>query len=319
MANNPFYAFPEDTRAAFVQFDKKLENTWLNEPNDTWVNTPGLIYRKNMPYGASKARFTLPSGLFQFEDLAVRPTHFTHLSSLTADVDWKKWQEGVEDDHETIASDPNFNHWDMNEVAFSAARRRAHAKELASIFNSNPNGVWEGGTVPLFSTTHFVNLKDDALGSQANLTYSTGFSATNLGVGLTLFSQHVGMQGDETGLEPDTIIFPTALKETVRGVVDPQYLAAGTSSDNRYRGRFKMVWIPQLTDPLAWYLANTQNSATPPLLWAAGNNGNLQRIPFGTDSELFRTQQKVALSYLDRFKAYPGLYYNIHKFTSAAP
>lgn len=315
---NPFYDFPADARPAFIRFDRRLENAWANEVNDAWVNTPGLTMTVSMGLGAEKARFTLPAGLFAFMKLKERPVHFTHLSGIFAEVDWEEWQEGVEDKYTTIVSSPNFNYWDKNEIGMSAARRQSHATEIARIFNDNPVGKWNDINSQLFSETQNVNLINTDLGTQANITFNLALTATNVPTALTLFRKHKGLQGREMGADPDTVIVPTDLLETANGIFNPLYLQNGVNSDNRFRGRFKILWIPQLTDPNRWYLAKLGNTVHPPILWAQGNNGQLRVKAHGLQSKKYLEEDKLAASYHDYFAAHPGLWHLIHAFDADA-
>ena len=318
--NNPFYAFPDDARPAFVAFDRRLENAWLSVPNDSWINTPGLVIRSTMPAGAKQARFVMPSGIFEFKKLKERPTHFTHLSALFADVDWERYQEGVQEEYGVIQTDPNFHYWDKKEIQMAVARRRAHAKALADVFNNNPVTVWEKvAGKALFAVDHNVNLVNADLGTQANLVGSTALSATNWNAMLTTFMGLKSMQGDAVGQEPNAVIVPTGLKQTARGIFDPLYLASGANSDNRFRdGSVKIIHIPQLTDQNAWYPVRLGDDALPPLMLAQGNNGNMRVKIFGETSEMYLHDDMLGASYLDDFAAYGGLYYNIMKYTSDA-
>jgi hypothetical protein len=307
---NPFYAFDEKARPHFVRFDRDLEKYWLTPPADDWLMGPNWFSDKTLPYGAALARVTMPNGVLEF----VRKEHdtvFTYLSSLFRDYSWEKYEAAVEDDAEKIASDV-FDGWNDVGEAAAVARRDKHVEAAADVLNSNPKG-WDD--LALFHTAHLVNLQDTAAGTQPNLHTGLAFNATNLSTGITHFNGVKNLRGKVFGWEPDEIVFPTALKESVLDLVLPERKStSGDTTTDKFRGRLKPVWIPQLTSSTRWYLRSTKYKWFAPIVRVRGNGGALERISYGMDSEKYRDHQKIGMKWIDRFRYAAGLYQGIMAF-----
>lgn len=314
---NPFYSFQEPERAQFVQFDRRLQAAWLAQQEAMWVSTPGLVMPNIMPYGAKQVRLTIPNALIEFVEKTT-DTVFTELSAKERNYEWgKKFELAASEDAEKIASD-DFTGWPMLAEEAAVAREDLWIDKAVSVINDNPTG-WDG--LALFHVTHLNNLVDTSAGTQANLTGSSAYSITNLRAGVTLFNQHKNLRGKVFGWEPDTIMFGTDIKEQVLRDCMPG--RTGPSSSNvsdEFRGRFKnMIWIPQLTTGTDWFLAKLGGSGLwSPLVKSIGNGGDLERIAYGQDSELWRDHQKLAMKWIERLTFNAGLYQAIHKFQVAA-
>jgi hypothetical protein len=315
--SNPFYAFPEPARARFVAFDAHFLKAAQSMPID-WLATPGLMYSKNVPYGESHARFYFPASAPKFEKLKDRngEPQFRDLFSKYFDQEWEKWQDGVAANKEMLSAPGDFSGWAQQPTAFARARDRAHLAEAARVIEANGVG-WDEND--FFAVDHNVSMIDASAGTQANLVGSRPFSATNLDLGITDFRKLRGMEGDRIGWTPDTIIYPTDLASAVEELVDPSWNPGpGTTVTNKFRGKMRLLEIPQLTDTTSWYLANLSYPEYTPLLRLRGNGGNLERIAHGDESELAKRDDKYALDYRDRFSFRLGLHHAIMRFQSGA-
>jgi hypothetical protein len=315
--NNPFYSFNDQERPAFVQFDRRLQTAWLERAASSWMMTPGLIMPNVMPYGAAEVRMTIPTALLEFAEKKT-DTVFAELSAKERSYKWgKKYELAVSEDAEKIARD-DFTGWPYLAEESAVVREDLWISKTVAVFNDNPTG-WDG--LSLFHATHLNNLVDTSAGTQSNITGSSAYSATNLRAAITLFNGHKNLRGGIMGWEPDTIIFGTDIKESVlRDVMPGRTGPSSSNATDEFRGRFKnMIYIPQLTTGTDWFLAKLGGSGMwAPIVRSIGNGGDLERIAYGQDSELFRNDQKLGMKWIERLTVQAGLYQAIHKFQVAA-
>lgn len=315
MPQNPFLQFNEPERAAFVKFDFRLQKAWNTQQEGMWLQEPGLVWPNTMPYGALETRLTIPTALVSFvKDIG--DTVFAELSAKERSYKWvEKWTLGVKENEEKIASD-KFTGWPMI-PEHAAVKRKDLWLELAAACLDGTETGWDDKT--LFATDHKNNLVDGSAGTQSNLSGSMAFSETNFSAGVTLFNKHKNLDGKVAGWEPNVIMFGTDIKESVLDLVLPERASkSGNTLTDKFRGRFKPLWIPQLTTPTDWFLADFSDPLYAPIVRSLGNDGNLELIAHNRQSPMWFKDQSLGLEYKERIHFAVGLFHKIHKFKVAA-
>jgi hypothetical protein len=229
-------------------------------------------------------------------------SQFKTLGEKYIDLKAEEFDEGIESPLLDLMSQLfAYRMWQRGPDQLLAAEERHVLSNVATLLEAGTStACYDGGY--FFSATHpsDPNVAGSSTWSNYNNSGLDPISLANIQAEVTSMQAVKGVNGEELGINPDTIFVPTAKYEAVKNLLKKEMVAgSGTESEsNPYAGTFNVVRIPQLTDANDWFLLDSKMvKELPP--WLA-----LRFIPdaalglreFGTDSDFFKDTSRVKIS-----------------------
>jgi len=169
--------------------------------------------------------------------------------------------------------------WNEAPQRFTVAEQNHRAKKIAELLElGTATTCWDGKN--FFATDHPANVSDSSAGTFSNYN-AAGLdpnSIANLMAEITSMMSVKDENGEKLGVDPDTILLPTAKYMTVSALLAQAQISATsgtgqpntgiTTMSNPLLGKLRAVHVPQLSDANDWYLVDSKLvRALPP--WAA--------------------------------------------------
>jgi hypothetical protein len=197
-----------------------------------------------------------------------------------------------------------YKKWAQVPSRFVLAEQRHIAKKIAALLEAGESTTcWDGDS--FFSASHPANTKDDSAGDFSNYQSSgskTPIDLDDLNEEVTAMRGVLDENGDKLGVEPDTLLVPTALYQSTYNKYAIQQIVAESSvaATNPFYGKFNVVHVPELTNAKDWYLVDSKLMKSQGLApWAALRYvvpGSLGLRTFDESSDFFKTSGKLKVS-----------------------
>jgi hypothetical protein len=302
-APNPLYTieqFPTTSQSAIEEFDTRYLATlgavqppnWADDIGDSLaasspmvtypISTIGLKYQQTM--GESRAKSAKESSL---------------------SVKVEEFDEGIEAKLMDLFTNVfAYQGWQRGPEQLLLAEKRLRNASIATLIEAGTaTECWDRSY--FFATDHPANIGDASKGTFSNYQASgkTVVSITNIAAEVTLMKAVLDTQGQKVGVNPDTILVPTAVAEGLKNLLAQNLIlgSAGYATEtNPYQGKFNVIEIPELTDANDWYLVDSKlmkQQGLPPwgiARYVPPNTLGLRR--YDESSDFFKDTGKIKVS-----------------------
>lgn len=318
----PLQQLSFDSQRALEQFSSAFESAFeSSDPNSEWAKAFGLVESSQAllltyPMSISAAGYKERKG-----DDAVRDMYERSISITPVE-----WTDGIQAQKRRLEqNDFAVQAW-TSEAGRMAREARRHANILtARLLHTNANiqlykdatlGIDAG--IPLFSSSHQVNIFDGALGTFKNVLVGGGTDFTG-----TSFNQDMmravlkhgrtgikGSNGQPMAISYTDVIVHPEHEQTAKDFLESDLMRAAfleggngpntqLTTNNRYKGVINLVVADELAqvsgvDPDLLYFVDRNSGAKP---WILQDGGTPEETRFDADSEFCKNSGKVKVSY----------------------
>ncbi len=269
---NPLYTIqtlPTNSQAALREFDERyIASIGAVQPS-TWSDMGELI-QTDAPH------ITFPISSLALKYLQTEgESRFKTLLDKSFDIKSEEFDAGLEAKLIDLKTKTfAYKNWLQGPARMMIAEARFRNRAIATLLESGHSTAWVPDGANFFSATHLSDLTDPSSTTWSNY-QSSGKAVTiaNLEAEVTLMQGALDENGEKLGVDPDTIIVPTAIYEKTKNTLAQAMIlttaGAGEAAaiDNPYKGRFNVVHVPELTDVNDWYLVDSKllaSSGLPP-------------------------------------------------------
>lgn len=154
-----------------------------------------------------------------------------------------------------------YRRWDNKPQEFLMAAERLLNRSIVTLLEAGTSGNSPWDDVAFFSASHLANPKGFNATTFSNYQSSTLAPETiaNIQAEMTNMRDVRDENGDKLGVEPDTILLPTAKFQLVSDALSQAYISNGTNTvSNPIMGKLKPIHLPELTDVNDWYLVDSK-------------------------------------------------------------
>lgn len=312
---NPLYTIstlPTTSQAAIREFDDRyLASIGAVQP-PTWADLGALI-----PTPSPMTTFPIGSLALKYQQTEGEE-RFKTLREKSLDMKVEKFDVGVEADALLLATNAySYQNWLQGPARMLIAEARRRNRAVVTLLEAGHSTVWGASLanpngidgVNFFSATHLSDFNDSGSTTWSNYQSSgTAWSITNLKAEITNMQGVLDENGEKLGVEPDTILAPTALYEGAKfDLAQALMLGAASSATsnggvtNPYVGRFNIVHVPEFTDANDWYLVDSKllaSSGLPPWisLRYTPPNPALELKHWDESSDFFKETNRIKVS-----------------------
>lgn len=300
---NPLYTveqLPTTSQAAIREFDDRylaysgaaLPPAWSTEIGDyAEVGSPMVTF----PISALGVKYQKSSGQNRFKDM----------SETSFDIKVEEFDEGIQAKLlDLFQNSYAYSKWLQGPERLRNAEMRFRNRAIATLLEAGASTTgWDGEN--FFDTDHPANFADPSKGTWSNYQSSTKdvLDFSDLEAEVTAMQGAVlDEQGEKLGVDPDTILVPTAKYEPLKNMLAQALILDSTGAaavTNPYMGKFRVVHVPELTDADDWFLVDSKllGQGLPPwisLRYQAPQPLGLRY--YDESSELFRDSGRIAVS-----------------------
>lgn len=272
MTTKPLYiseTLPSTSEAAIREFrDTYLATLGAGMP-PTWATDIGELIPVESPYT------TFPIGALQtLYQQTEGESRFKTLKDTAVDVKAEEFDDGYEarllDLYTKVFA---YRNWQAAPGRFLKAEQRLINKQIVALLEAGTStACYDGGY--FFSATHPAHYAVPGVNPWSN--YQSGaanvLDLTKITAEVTAMRAVKDENGDPLGVEPDTIIVPTAKYQGLINLLAQSMILEGSATaptSNPFMGKFDVVHAPELTDANDWYLVDSKLIAAGYAPWAA--------------------------------------------------
>jgi len=271
---NPLYTIstlPADDQAAIREFNDRYIAAIGAAPAPTWADLGDLF-----PSSSPMVTFPVSNFALKYQQTEGENRFKTFLSK-SFDLKAQEYDTGAEGRLLDILSQSfAYRAWQEGPNRMMLAKARLRNKAIATLLEAGTSTLWGSGSgidgQYFFSASHLSDLGDASSATWSNY-QSSGkdvVSIANIQAEVTIMQGVLDENGDKLGVDPDTILVPTAKFEPLRNLLAQNLMLAGGTStsvtsaatSNPYLGRFNVIHVPELTDVNDWYLVDSKLRAS---------------------------------------------------------
>lgn len=267
---NPLYTIstlPADDQAALREFNDRYLASIGAAPAPTWAD-----FGDSDPTSSMQVTYPISNFAMKYAQTEGESRFKTYLSK-SLDLKVEEHDVGASAKLLDLLTQVfAYRQWQQGPARMQLAKARHRNKAIATLLEAGESTLW--GTSPgidgvnFFSASHLSDLADASSTTWSNYQSSTKdvVSITNIQAEVTIMQGVLDENGDKLGVDPDTILVPTAKYEPLRNLLAQNLmLAGGTSTSvtsaattNPYLGRFNVVHVPEFSDADDWYLLDSR-------------------------------------------------------------
>ncbi len=262
-----------------------------------WAKELGLY----KPSRALKTTFPIPvsaAGYSEFKG----DVKYRSLFERSLTLKPKTWQDGVAE-LASIVEAPDFIGWSSEPAAIAAAADSLLNEIVADLLTANP--TLEFDEKAMFAADHPFNVFKASVGTFDNDFGGAGtkFTAANLKAMKQAFRAIKAPNGKPLGLKLTHILFPSAMEEEVKDLLEQDMLIETVGSsfgavNNRHKGTVSPIFSDELNSDVIFYpLALNKPGLVP---WVCQDEGTPEEIRSDKSSHLYATTLKVGVAYVLR-------------------
>lgn len=309
---NPLYTIstlPQTSQDAIREFDDRYIASVGAAPPPSWSDLGDFF-----PTGAPMVTFPISNLSLKYQRTEGE-SRFKTLAGKSFDVKVEEFDAGVMASLLDLTTKAfEFRNWTLAPQRLMMQEARHRNKSIVTLLEAGASTLWGSSLgnsagidgVNFFSASHLSDFND--AGSTTWSNYSSGGSAltvANLKTEVTAMQGVLDENGDKLGVDPDTILVPTALYEPTKFLLAQNLmLENGTGSagvTNPYTGKFNVVHVPEFTDVNDWYLVDSKmlkSSGLPPWISMRYTVGNpaLELRHWDESSDFFKDTGHIKIS-----------------------
>lgn len=276
---NPLYTIselPQTSQDAIREFNDRYIAAVGAAPAPSWSDL-GDFFPTNSPM----VTFPISSLALKYQQTEGE-SRFKTLDEKSFDVKVEEFDAGIEARMLDLSTKAfSYRNWTQGPARMMMAEARHRNKSLVTLLEAGESTLWGASLgnsagidgVNFFSASHLCNFNDPDSTTWSNYQSSTKdvVSLANIKAEVTLMQGVLDENGDKLGVDPDTILVPTAKYEGLKFLLAQNLmLENGTGSagvTNPYAGKFNVVHVPEFTDADDWYLVDSKllkSSGLPP-------------------------------------------------------
>lgn len=313
---NPLYSIeklPPTSQAAIQEFVDRYLASIGAAPPPAWSDLGDLF-----PTDTPMTSFPISNLAIKYQQTEGE-SRFKSLGEKSFDVKVEEFDAGVEakllDITKKIFA---YRNWAQGPARMMLAEARHRNKSIVSLLESGQSTLWGASAANpegidganFFSATHLADFTDPTSTTWSNYQSSATdvVSIANIKAEVTAMQDVRDENGDKMGVDPDTILVPTAKYEPLKFLLaqnlmletttTPGNLAAGTT--NPYSGKFNIVHVPEFTDANDWYLVDSKlmSAGLPPWISMRMTVGNpaLELRQWGEESDFFKNTGRIKVA-----------------------
>lgn len=308
---NPLYTIsqlPATSQDAIRAFDDRYLAGMGAAQAPTWSDLGELI-----PSDSPQTTFPLSSMAFKYRRTEGE-SRFKTFGEKAFDLKVEEFDEGYEAKlMDLITKSFAYRNWTLAPSRLLIAEGRFRNRSLVTLLEAGHSTIWGTTAKPIdgvnfFSPTHLADFMNPASDTWSNY-QSSGtdvVSLTNIKAEVTAMQGVLDENGEKLGVEPDTILVPTAKYEPLKFLLaQNMVLENGTGSagvTNPYVGKFNVVHVPEFTDANDWYLVDSKlfaSTGLPPwisLRYMAPTNSALALRYWDESSDFFKNTGRIKAS-----------------------
>jgi hypothetical protein len=303
---NPLYTIetlPTTDQAALREFNDRYLASIGAAPPPAWTDYGDLI-----PTGAPMVTFPISSLALKYQRTEGED-RFKTLLSKSFDIKVEEFDVGIEakllDLTQQIFA---YRNWQQGPARMMIAEARHRNRSIVTLLEGALTAAnWVDG-VKFFSASHLSDLNDSASTTWSNYQNSTKdvVSITNIEAEVTAMQGVLDENGEKLGVDPDTILVPTAKYEPLKNLLAKELILetgsdGSAATNNPFKGRFNVVHVPELTDVNDWYLVDSKLRGSTGLApWISLRyttpDPALQLRTFDTASDFFKNTGRIKVS-----------------------
>ena len=293
---------PATSQAAIREFDDRYIASIGAAQPPSWSDLGDLI-----PTASPMVTFPVGSFALKYQQTEGE-SRFKTLKEKSFDVKTEELDAGYEGKLLDILSQTfAYRNWLAGPQRLMLAEARLRNRSIVTLLEAGASTAWIDG-VNFFSASHLSDISNSASTTWSNY-QSSGtdvVSLANLKAEITAMQGVLDENGEKMGVEPDTILVPTAKYEPLKFLLaQNMVLENGTGSagvTNPYVGKFNVVHVPELTDVNDWYLVDSKLLASlglPPwisLRYEVPSGSALAMRWFDESSDFFKNTGNIKVS-----------------------
>ena len=301
---NPLYTIttlPTTSQAAIREFDDRYLASIGATPPPTWSDLGDLI-----PTSSPMITFPISSLALKYQQTEGE-NRFKTLLEKSFDIKVEEFDVGIEGKLLDILQQVfAYRNWLEGPARMMLAEGRHRNRSLVTLIEAGASTAWVDGA-NFFSATHLSDLNDAASTTWSNYQSVAAdcTDLTKLEAEVTAMQGALDENGEKVGADPDIIMVPTAKYEALKNKLAKELIlengtgSAGTS--NPFKGRFKVVHAPELTDVNDWYLIDSRLRASSGLApWISARytvpSPALELRHFDESSDFFKETGRIRVS-----------------------
>lgn len=309
---------PAEYRPRVVRYLARLE-ALRNTPPPGILSFTGLVWQVSVPYGVHKVEDDFDVGAFRFQEQAglngsdsssMGEIVFQELGLKKVELAWKKADLGYCFDREMLATPTNYGRpLSSKPDAYAAETIKARwdlwKKGVYVVLNTNPFCI-TSPTKRLWDTGQLANFKDTEQGTFDNIVLNTAYSATAALDLLSAWTDMLDPRGNRREDEPNVFFYGKDIEQAVLADFDPTWRTSGTTSDERLRGKYRLLKLPDLSRASDYGFMKLDQAPTAdmplsaPIVRLLGNNGALEVEPINGRPEDAKFRGKVGALVTER-------------------
>lgn len=291
---------PANSAEAIRVFDERyLAGLSAAEPTD-WVAQLGDVIELGTPL----VRF--PIGLLstKYRETREESGRFKTMLDQYFDLSVVEFDEGYEAKLiDLLTNAYAYRNWQKIPQRFLTAEKKLVNVALATLIEDSAQTTpWDGLT--FFHAAHKASPTGDVSTTWSNLqtTPKDVLDFTSLTEELTAFGDVRDENGDKFDINGDTLLVPTGKYEALMMRLAQANVPVTSTlvATNPFLGRFKVIKVPEFTDPNDWYIVDSKLIASQGVpLWVAAKyqpSDDLGLRKFDESSDYFKNTGKIKVS-----------------------
>lgn len=312
---NPLYTIqqlPADDQAALREFNDRYIASIGAAPPPAWTDMGDMF-----PTNAPMVTFPIGSLALKYSQTEGED-RFKTLLSKSFDMKAEQFDVGIEANYlDLLTQTFAYRNWQQGPARMMIAETRLRNRAIVTLLEGGHTGVKWGVTANqpngidnayFFSATHLSDFNNPSSTTWSNYQV-TGKDVLDFDL---LEAEVITMQGvldengEKVGVDPDTILVPTAKYEKLKNRLAKDMIleTSGSSfaaTNNIFRGRFNVIHVPEFTDTNDWYLLDSKlrsTSGLPPwiVLRQMMSDPALELRTWDTSSDFFKNTGKIKVS-----------------------
>ena len=197
----------------------------------------------------------------------------------------------IEDDQYDVFATP------LLQMLAEGAKKQPDYLLIDALQNGTATTIWDNQN--FFDAAHPVDMRNSALGTQANNFTTKALTLDNYADVFTKMESFKGENGKPLRIKPDTLIVPPALRTIAQQILFGDSLAPTTmggitqvgANTNVWKNSAKLLVLPELgNEATTWYLADT-SKVVKPFVWTLRKPAEFTYLNNPTDQNVYQRNE----------------------------